>query len=74
MSPSIEFPKKVLKLQRLGVMTDLPDLILDKHIALFPLTENRAIFMSRNRRQSCLETGKIVVKNHVAIWRSQSPD
>ena len=71
MSTCIEtgnFPKKVLKLQRVeGVkeVEKLPKFILDKHIARLPLTENRAIFMSRNRKQSCLETGKMVVKNHV---------
>ena len=71
MYPYIEtgdFPKKVLKLQRLEGIKEvkkLPQYILDKHIALLPLTENRAILKSRNRKQYCLETGKMVVKNHV---------
>ena len=71
MYPYIEtgvFPKKVLKLQRFqGVkeVKKLPQFILDKHIALHPLTENRAILKSRNRKQYCLETGNMVVKNHV---------
>jgi hypothetical protein len=71
MYPYIEtgdFPKKVLKLQRLqGVkeVKKLPQFILDKHIALNPLTENGAILKSRSRKQYCLKTGKMVVKNHV---------
>ena len=71
MYPYIEtgdFPKKVLKLQRLqGVkeVKKLPQFILDKHIALDPLTENSAILKSRNRKQYCLKTGNMVVKNHV---------
>ena len=71
MYPYIEtgdFPKKVLKLQRLqGVkeVKELPQFILDKHIALHPLTENKAILKSRNRKQYCLKTGNMVVKNHV---------
>ena len=48
MYPYIEtgdFPKKVLKLQRLEGIKEvkkLPQYILDKHVALLPLTENRA--------------------------------
>ena len=62
------FPKRVLKLQRVeGVklVEKLPKFIVDKHISLFPLDEDRAIYLSNKRKQFCSETGKMVVKNHV---------
>ena len=66
MSPSIETGKKVLKLQRMErPMEKLHPLIVDKHISLFPLDEDRAIHLSNKRKQFCSETGKMVVKNHV---------
>ena len=63
------FPKKVLKLQRTGVMKEKElhknYLIVEKHISLFPLDEDRALYLSNNRKQFTSETGKMVVKNHV---------
>ena len=59
------FPKRVLKLQRVGVMKEIHDLIVEKHISKFPLDEDRAIYLSNKRKQFCSETGKMVVKNHV---------
>ena len=59
------FPKRVLKLQRVGVMKEIHDLIVEKHISKFPLDEDRAIYLSNKRKQFSSETGKMVVKNHV---------
>ena len=69
MYPYIEpgsLPKRILKLQRLErPMEKLHHLIVDKHISVLPLDEDRAIHLSNKRKQFCSDTGKMVIKNHV---------
>ena len=59
-------PKRILKLQRLErPMEKLHHLIVDKHISVLPLDEDRAIHLSNKRKQFCSDTGNMVIKNHV---------